>query len=673
MELGIDLGTSNTVAFMRRDPASGLQPEPVLFEGAPLLPSAVFCNSDGTLLVGRDALHSARARPERFEGNPKRRIDDGTVLLGQDVPVGDLFTALFRRVAGEAERIAARLVVRSTISHPASWGPGRRSVLQHAAERAGLGEVRLVPEPVAAAAYHARRHGLPPGRVADLMVYDLGAGTFDVAIVRHAPGTPMQVLSSTGLDDTGGQDIDAAIVGLLRARTADHPGWQRLERPVTVADQQLRRQLWDDVRAAKEMLSRTSSADLYLPLLETDDVLTRDELEALAAPLLQRTLNTIQGAIAASPVPLQPLSAVILVGGATRMPLVATMLHRALGLAPTVIEQPEVVVAAGCLDPLVGGFVPGAVFDPPMVGVVDPPLAPSTRSSPSPMSPSPSLSPSPQPPISGPPVSQPMSGPVFTAVPVAPHIGPSYGSPPPAYQPSPYGSPPPPVYQPPPYGSPQPPYQQPQAQPPPYTVARSHTVASPPVRQPLPSPAAGVQFGLVQLVELSLPAQQGVTLRGQLWGGAGEVQYAFPTDGDGTLLLFADTNALGRYAAAHRDDPLLATPPWQVRAEESGALSFDFDLVVEHLSAPPENWLPAFLCRCRDLAAQLALYLDLEEALDLLDQFAPIDQADTVLRNAGETLGWAARRQMAKVDLPFLRDEWATLVDLLDAATTTVG
>jgi hypothetical protein len=147
----------------------------------------------------------------------------------------------------------------------------------------------------------------------------------------------------------------------------------------------------------------------------------------------------------------------------------------------------------------------------------------------------------------------------------------------------------------------------------------------------------------------------------------------FPSDGHGHLLLFADTHALGRYAGAHAaDDPLLATPPWQVRADPAGRLNFDFDLVVEHLSSPPENWLPAFLCRCRDVAAQLALFFNLTEALDLLEQYAPIDQADTVLRNAGDSLGRAARRQIARIDLAFLRDEWATLVRVLDAATTAI-
>src|SRR5581483_7680384 len=91
VELGIDLGSSNTVAFLRRGDGP---PEQVLCDGSPLLPSAVFCDTDGTLHVGRDALHHARSRPERLEANPKRRIDEGTVYLGQDVEVEQLFAAL---------------------------------------------------------------------------------------------------------------------------------------------------------------------------------------------------------------------------------------------------------------------------------------------------------------------------------------------------------------------------------------------------------------------------------------------------------------------------------------------------------------------------------------------------------------------------------------------------
>jgi hypothetical protein len=200
---------------------------------------------------------------------------------------------------------------------------------------------------------------------------------------------------------------------------------------------------------------------------------------------------------------------------------------------------------------------------------------------------------------------------------------------------------------------------------------------SPPVRPPSPPimapPPPAAPPILVELVEIAFPEHQGVTLRAQLWEGGEEVRYVFLSDGDGTLLLFTDTNALGRYAAAHRaDDWLLATPPSHVRADPSGALSFDFELVVEHLNGPQESWLPPFVCRCRDLAAQLALYLELDEALELLEKYTPIDEVDSVLRKAGDSLGRAARRQLAKVDLSFVRDEWAALVGLLDAAATTI-
>jgi molecular chaperone DnaK (HSP70) len=101
--LAVDFGTSNTAAVLRRN---GGRAEPVLVDGSPLLASAVFVQSDRTLLIGRDAILSARLAPERFEPNPKLRVDDGVVLLGVEVPVADLFAAVLDRVAKEARRVA---------------------------------------------------------------------------------------------------------------------------------------------------------------------------------------------------------------------------------------------------------------------------------------------------------------------------------------------------------------------------------------------------------------------------------------------------------------------------------------------------------------------------------------------------------------------------------------
>src|SRR5688572_5556348 len=105
--LGVDFGTSSTVAMLA---GADARCRPLLFDGAPVLPSAVCCQPSGELLVGRDAIDAAPAYPERFEPHPKRRIDEGTLLLGADeVPVVDVIGAVLGRVAAEAGRVAGSL------------------------------------------------------------------------------------------------------------------------------------------------------------------------------------------------------------------------------------------------------------------------------------------------------------------------------------------------------------------------------------------------------------------------------------------------------------------------------------------------------------------------------------------------------------------------------------
>ncbi|HKT02226.1 MAG TPA: Hsp70 family protein, partial [Rugosimonospora sp.] len=100
--LGVDLGTSNTVAVLRWPDG---RVKPLLFDGGPLLPSAVYAEPGGALLTGRDAVHSAQLDPARYEPNPKRRVDEGTVLLGDtEVPVVRLLAAVLGRVVEEARR-----------------------------------------------------------------------------------------------------------------------------------------------------------------------------------------------------------------------------------------------------------------------------------------------------------------------------------------------------------------------------------------------------------------------------------------------------------------------------------------------------------------------------------------------------------------------------------------
>jgi molecular chaperone DnaK len=344
--LGVDFGTSNTVAVARWPDGRA---RPILVDGSPLLPSAVYAEPDGQLIVGRDAVHSARIDPARFEPNPKRRIDDGEVLLGdRDLPVVELVAAVLARVAEEWQRAAGPVHRDVTLTCPATWGAARRTLLADAAARAGLANARLVAEPVAAATYFAEVLGrdVPIGSV--VVVHDFGAGTFDASVVaRTADG--FEVMAVDGRDDIGGLDVDAAIVDHLGTLFADRPEWRRLTEPATVEERRAQRQLWDDVRIAKERLSRSQSADLVVPLVGAEVHLTRDELEKLARPVLEQTVGVTRNLLRWAGLPAGRLAGVFLVGGASRIPLVATLLHRELGEAPVVIEQPELVVAEGSI------------------------------------------------------------------------------------------------------------------------------------------------------------------------------------------------------------------------------------------------------------------------------------------------------------------------------------
>jgi hypothetical protein len=343
----VDFGTSNTVAMLDRPDGSVT---PLLFDSSPLLSSAVHVGTETALLTGADAERAALAHPDGLEPNPKRRVDDVTTWLGErEHAVVDLVAAVLGREWTEARRVGGGSPSAVVLTHPAAWAQVRLALLTEAARRAGMPAVTLVPEPVAAAAYFAAilGHEVPPGRA--LVVYDLGAGTFDVSVVRRDAGA-FTVVATGGLPDVGGLDLDAVVVDHARSLTGhDAAGWARLDWPETTADQRARRDLWLGARAAKEMLSRHSRADLHVPLVDADLHITREEFERAARPHLDRTVAATLSVVRSAGIPRERTAGVFLVGGSSRIPLVGTLLHRRLGVAPTAIDQPELVVAQGCL------------------------------------------------------------------------------------------------------------------------------------------------------------------------------------------------------------------------------------------------------------------------------------------------------------------------------------
>ncbi|MEV0074047.1 Hsp70 family protein [Amycolatopsis sp. NPDC050768] len=346
--LSVDLGTSNTVAVLS---AHGRPPRVVEVDGSANMPSAIFAGEDGTIMVGRDAERRARLDPTRFEPNPKRRIDEQTLLLGTDVvPVNEALAAILRRVLDETTRqLGGEQPDEVRLTHPAQWGPVRRNVLLSSARLAGIGaSVVLVPEPVAAAAHFASfpGKGLAPGQA--LAVYDLGAGTFDVAVVG-ATQNGYVVLAEDGLPDLGGLDVDQALMVHVGREVShsDPQRWQRLLRPESTADRRTRRALQEDVKAAKEALSRHPQTEVPMPEPFKDVLVTRGELEGLVRPAMLRSVELLARTLRAAGLTPDRLAGIYLVGGSSRLPLVGSMIAEKLGVVPASLDQPETAVALG--------------------------------------------------------------------------------------------------------------------------------------------------------------------------------------------------------------------------------------------------------------------------------------------------------------------------------------
>jgi molecular chaperone DnaK len=367
LRVAVDFGTSSTCAALSVD---GREPQVVVVDGAPLMPSAVYVTGDGTLFVGHEADRQAAVDPSRYEPHPKRRIDEPELLLGDTVlPVVGVVRAVLRRALLEARHLAGGANVdQLVLTHPADWGAARTQKLRRAAH-ALAGELVLVPEPVAAAVFHAQHHAMPQDGY--LAVLDLGGGTVDASVVRRVGAAGFRVLGTRGDPHFGGADVDQALLDHVGAqvRGEDAEAWRRLVEGRELADRRRRRVLRQDVRGAKETLSRHTFADVPMPTPFPDAHVTRADLEALIAEPMHRTVALLVDTLSDAGVRPEQLAGVFLVGGSSRIPMVSRLVHERLGILPITLDQPETVVARGALitvmvDPDRTAAVPPSVFTP---------------------------------------------------------------------------------------------------------------------------------------------------------------------------------------------------------------------------------------------------------------------------------------------------------------------
>ncbi|HYU26808.1 MAG TPA: Hsp70 family protein [Thermoanaerobaculia bacterium] len=341
--IGIDLGTTNS------EVAAVVDGEVQVLDdgGETILPSYVGLGPDGRLIVGTPARNQYIVYPERTVKSIKRLMGtDETVSLGgeQRYSPAEISAMILRALKQRAEKKLGVAVKRAVITVPAYFSDRQRQATRDAGAMAGLEVVRILNEPTAAAlAYGAGRAG-----ASTLLVYDLGGGTFDVSLVRIDRDVT-EVLASHGNNHLGGDDFDKLVVDSILARL---PG--NVKRAVE-AD---RRAMSRIVRAAEEARKRLSFEPHTFVreenLVEIDGLprhveleMHREGLEETILPLLKQTLESVHRALADAGKRPGDLDGILLVGGATRTPLVSSLLEEATGFVPRQDLHPDLCVAMG--------------------------------------------------------------------------------------------------------------------------------------------------------------------------------------------------------------------------------------------------------------------------------------------------------------------------------------
>lgn len=341
--LGIDLGTTYTSAAVATD---GRVEVVQLGMRSSAVPTVVFLTEAGELLTGDSANRRAVTAPERVAREFKRRVGDTAPLLLGGTPMAPqaLMGTMLRWVADQVTTERGEPPAHVAVSHPANWGPYKLDLLHQAVRLADLRTATTITEPEAAARYYASTRRLSPGDI--VAVYDLGGGTFDAAVVQ-AQESGFEILGTPeGIEHLGGIDVDEAVFGFV-ARSLDGALEELdLDDPlVTSAAARLRRDCVD----AKEALSSDPEVvvPVMLPGVQTEVRITRDELEAMVRPSLVATIGALERALRSADVTPDDLAAVLLVGGASRMPLVAELVGEALGRPVAVDAHPKHAVSLG--------------------------------------------------------------------------------------------------------------------------------------------------------------------------------------------------------------------------------------------------------------------------------------------------------------------------------------
>ncbi|MGC8557644.1 MAG: molecular chaperone DnaK, partial [Nitrososphaeria archaeon] len=346
--IGIDLGTTNSAAAI----IEGGRPVIIPSAEGPtiagkMFPSVVAFTKDGQLLVGESAKRQAVMNPEGtiFEAKRKMGLDFKFKIYGKEFTPQQISSFILQKIKKDAETYLGYPVKKAVITVPAHFNDNQRQATKDAAEIAGLEVVRIINEPTAAClAFGVDKQESEM----KILVFSFGGGTHDATLMEFGGGV-FQVLATSGDNETGGSDIDRALVNFLLDEFKKDTGIDL--RSDTMAMMRLK----EAAEKAKIELSNLLTTDIDLPFIATVNgqpkhlhyTLTRAKLEELSLPIVEKIRPTIQKVLADAKLTPENINKVILIGGMTRMPLVRKFVEDIMGKPAERGVDPMEAVAIG--------------------------------------------------------------------------------------------------------------------------------------------------------------------------------------------------------------------------------------------------------------------------------------------------------------------------------------
>ncbi len=341
--LGLDLGTTASAV------AINVAGDVSMFSSGHrdlVIGSVVYIGADGTVLVGEAAERRATSDPGGVAREFKRRFGDPQplILSGSPVSANDLMVELAKHLVAKASEQRGEAPEEIVVCHPANWGDYKLALLGDTLANSSLPPHRLISEPEAAAIHDAAQDELDPGSI--VAVYDLGGGTFDVALLRKLTDGWEPVGRPGGIERLGGIDFDTAVLQhVVDSLKLDLGSYESDDTTAQTAMFRLR----DECRAAKHALSEDTATAIpvLLPGVNETVRITREEFEGLIGPAIRRTLEMFDATVASASIEMTDIARILLVGGSSQIPVVRQRVMNHTHRPLSVDRHPKHTIALG--------------------------------------------------------------------------------------------------------------------------------------------------------------------------------------------------------------------------------------------------------------------------------------------------------------------------------------